>query len=129
MSRLAGALVAWDQWFYRLGIAPGTREIIRRDGPAWLIGRTGTRGRLLLTDAALYFRSASSVVVRAPQVDLRLDLAEIDEVSPRDGIEWRAALPGLSSFEVGAHGATYVFQTAHSDAWIASIKADRQRSG
>ncbi len=125
MSRLANALVRWDQWFYRLGIQLGQGEVVRRDAPAWLIGRIGVRGRLLLTDSALYFKSSSSVIVRNPQIELRLMLTDIQQASVRDHIEWRAALPGLASFEVKSGVESYMFQTAHSDGWVAAISIEQ----
>jgi hypothetical protein len=78
---------------------------------------------LLLTDTALYFKAASSVITREPQEEIRVPLASVEHASRRNKVEWRSALPGLPSFQVVAGDESYVFQTARSDAWVAAIRS------
>jgi hypothetical protein len=100
-------------------IEPEDEEAVKRDVPTWLIQRLTVRGSVL-TDSALYYKSSSPILLRTPQTKLRLPLTDILDVSVRRGVEWRAAHPSLSSFQVTAAEKSYVFQTAHSDAWVAA---------
>jgi len=91
-----------------------------------LIKRLRVRGRLLLTDAALYYKSSSSVLTRIPQVNFRLDLHHVDSVSIRTSREWRAALPTVPSFELKTRDEEYVFQVGDGESWVSTILAQRQ---